>query len=218
MSLFNGRIHRNPRKWGNPILLANAIDEYVDSVVGVETRLGADQYKYGVDKDGDIVWYDTLKKDGTPMRVYENPPSWGGLCLHLGLSRKSELINMMYEKNAALREIVASTILWLETFYVTEMQRPNASKAYEFLLSNMGWSAQKQIKDEATTPIQAPKDPTPAQQAPQLILNFVRSPNAKSEEEVRRELISAAGEDQALVESLIGKNQMKKIEAEVTQG
>ena len=73
--------------------------------------------------------------------------------------------------------------------------------AYQFLLSNMGWSRQSNPTEGREAMAPPPSQDSRALQ-PVINLNFVASQNSIPQDQLRRQLLSEADGDTALIESI----------------
>lgn len=196
MPLFNGRIHRNPKKYSNPHELARAIDAYIDECLAPDKH-----YTY------------TNKSDNI-ISVNKHPPSIPGLCLYLGFSSKRNLLSLM-DQNQTLKTILQTTFLWIENFYVTEALQHNAPKAYETMLKSFGYggpSDQETMKVSRTLTTRTNADGSDEVTDTTFKIEFVKPQTQITDEEVKRQLLIDAGDDVDVVNSIQSQMTMKSAE------
>ncbi len=206
MGLFNGHLHRNPKMYSNPKELAKAIDEYVDSI-----------------QEGKFAY---TKKDGREIEVYRSRPSIPGLCLHLNMSSKRQLVSLALSGNDMLKAIIETAFLWIEAFYVEQMQTSTNIGAYQFLLTNMGYKrgdVDKPMLPSAENVGSAKSSSiseTPHKLSDRRILiNLVESKDSLPDHVVRAQLKEMGGADAEILTAIDEEFQlrnggMRQIEAE----
>ncbi len=183
MPLFNGSIHRNPRRYSNPHELARAIDEYVSKV--------------------EDSCYTHKKKNGDEVVIFGARPSIAGMCLHLGMSSKASLFKLALSGNIRLKEIVETAMLWIEAFYVEGMQKEMANvNAYQFLLTNMGYKKTDQpvpmlpsAESVGNSKMSTINGDAKKISSNVIRINLVESKDALPDEIVRSQLKMLGGED-----------------------
>lgn len=195
LMLFNGHIHRNPKRYRNPHELAQAIDIYVESVDGSRWTF--------------------IKKDGSEGVGYRVRPSVAGLCLHLGLSSKQKLLELALG-NQHNRALIETFFLWVEDHMVSNMQRDGANvTAYTFLLQAMGYKKDQpsnpqlpESRSERSIPGQTSFE---GQKSGKIFqVTFHDSPHSLPEDEVRKQLIEAGGGDSAIMSAIDDEAKMRE--------
>ena len=185
MALFNGRIHRNPKRFSNPHELARAIDAYVDSCLNAE------------------VHYTYSNKSENLISVNKHPPSIASLCLYLGFSSKKNLLTLM-DMNPTIKDILSTTFLWIENFYITEALQHNAPKAYETMLKSFGYgnngSDVETMKISRTTTTSS--NATESGEQTTVRVEFIRPQGQISDDELKRQLMIEAGDDTSVVNAI----------------
>ena len=194
MPLFNGSIHRNPKKYSNPQILAQAIDMYISSVE--ESKI------------------EYTKANGELVERWGKKASIPGLCLFLGMSSKAELLHLATNSNnPVLADIIKTTFMWFEAHYVeAAMEGGKGTAFYTFLLTNMGYKKGDEDKpllpqsETVTTPGSSQSStPTPAQGqqiSNRFRVTFVKSKDSLPESVVREQLKSEGGGDTEIMQAI----------------
>lgn len=190
MPLFNGSIHRNPRRYSNPHELAKAIDEYVQKI-----------------EDGFRIH---KKKNGEEIYIFGLKPSIAGLCIHLGMSSKASLFRLALSGNKSIKEIIETSMLWIEAFYVENMQSEGSNvTAYQFLLTNMGYKKSDHdvpmlpsAENVGNSKMSSVNGDT-KKVAPNVIrINLVESKDSLPDEVVRNQLKIMGGDDSEVLNAI----------------